>query len=82
MRVLGPKSEPLQARNASAIRAWNLLSNGMGGIDWQGFERIAAHLCITDEEWLIESLHAIKSHRPPKGGFGDMPDDEEPDDLT
>lgn len=77
MQVLGPESEPLSERNHFALRAWALLSNGMGGIDWQGFERVAAHLCITDEEWLIESLCAIKTHRPPQGIGGPDDDDED-----
>lgn len=65
--MLDPSAEPVSERNVLAIRAWNLLSNGMGGLDWQGFDRIVRHLSIDDEEWLIESLNAIRSHRPSEG---------------
>lgn len=81
MQVLGPEAAPLSERNHFALRAWTLLSNGMGGLDWQGFERVAAHLCITDEEWLIESLYAIKTHRPPEGLLGPDDDDTDAHDL-
>lgn len=65
--MLGAHIEPLQERNARAIRAWNLLANGMGGIDWNGFDRIVEHLSIDDEEWLVESLYAIRFHKPDAG---------------
>jgi hypothetical protein len=78
--VLGAEPQPLTLDNALAIRAWNMLANGMGGIDWQGFDRIARHLCIEDDEWLIESLYAIRTHRPPEG-FEDMSNDDKPETL-
>jgi hypothetical protein len=76
--VLGANEVQITECNAKAIRAWTLLANGMGGIDWQGFERIAEHLCIDDDEWLIESLHAIRCHRPDDP----PPDTTEPDAPT
>lgn len=50
---------------ARAIRAWNLLANGMGGLDWTGLPYAVAHLGITDVPLLIEQLLVIKTHKPP-----------------
>jgi hypothetical protein len=44
---------------------WNLLSNGYGGIDWDGLQIMVARFGITDVEGLIDDLGAIKSWRPP-----------------
>lgn len=49
---------------AAAIRAWNLLCNGMGGIDWAGFHLVATTLGVTDIEGLIDRLAVIKRHQP------------------
>jgi hypothetical protein len=46
-----------------AIRAWNLLSNGMGGVDWAGLPYVVALLGIDDIETLINRLGVIKTHR-------------------
>ncbi len=51
-----------------ALRTWNLLSNGMGGIDWAGLPLVVALLGITDIEGLLHRLQVIKTHRPPQDG--------------
>lgn len=47
-----------------AIRGWNLLSNGMGALDWSGLPIVCALLGVTDIEGFITRLSVIKSHRP------------------
>lgn len=47
-----------------AIRAWNLLADGNGGVHWQGLELVAGWLGITDLEGLMTRLEIIKGHRP------------------
>jgi hypothetical protein len=49
-----------------AIEAWNLLSNGQGGIDWSGMPTVVAYLGIHDVEDLIHRLRVIKQHKPPE----------------
>ena len=48
------------------MQAFNLLSNGHGGIDWAGYPRVCEHLGIdaADEEDLIDRLAVIKTHNP------------------
>ena len=57
-----------------AIRAWNLLSNGHGGLDWAGLPVVCEHLGIDDPTSLIDRLQVIKTHRPdsaqPQGAAG------------
>lgn len=48
------------------MQAYNLLANGMGGIDWAGLEVVAAYLGIQRIDPLIHALGVIKAHRPPK----------------
>ena len=52
--------------DSQAIRAWNLLANGMGGLDWSGLPYACAHLGITDIDGLITRLQIIKGHKPPE----------------
>ena len=47
-----------------ALRAWRLLSNGMGGLDWAGLPIVAASLGIDDPQKLIDRLLVIRSYRP------------------
>lgn len=51
-----------------AIAAFNLLSNGMGGIDWSGLNVVVTKLGIEDLEGLIDRLALIKNHRPQNTG--------------
>jgi len=57
---------------AQAVRAWNHLSNGMGGIDWQGLDAVTTLLQVADEqvELLLVRLLAIKTYKPPGGAHG------------
>lgn len=48
------------------MRAWNLLANGMGGIDWAGLEVVVAYLGVRDVESLVDRLQVIKLHKPPE----------------
>ncbi len=54
-----------------AIRAWNMLGNGMGGIDWAGLDVVCAWLGITDIEGLMARLNIIKHHEPESSHHGD-----------
>jgi hypothetical protein len=47
-----------------ALRAWNHLATGMGGIDWAGLPIVAELLGFDDPEALIELLLTIKTHKP------------------
>lgn len=51
-----------------AMRTWNMLANGMGGLDWAGLPLAVALLGITDVEGLLHRLQVIKQHRPPTAG--------------
>ena len=51
-----------------AIVAFNLLSNGMGGIDWSGLDVVVTKLGIEDVEGLIDRFYVIKNHRPQTEG--------------
>lgn len=43
--------------------AFNLLANGMGGIDWAGLPLVCGWLGIADVEGLMQRLSVIKLHR-------------------
>lgn len=51
-----------------AMKAWNMLANGMGGLDWAGLPAVLAYLGITDVDGLIHRLQVIKLHKPPEAG--------------
>lgn len=63
--MLGQR-DPLTAENGAAIKAYNLLSNGTGGIDWAGLDVVVEMLGIEDVEALIEALLCIRL-RPRRG---------------
>ena len=44
---------------------FNLLANGMGGLDWQGLPLACGWLGITDVDGLMSRLQQIKLHRKP-----------------
>lgn len=52
--------DPLSAANGLALAAYNLLANGMGGIDWAGLDVVVELLGIDDVEALIEALLCIR----------------------
>lgn len=47
-----------------AIRAYNLLTDGMGGLNWAGLPLVAGWLGIQDLDALLARLEVIKLHRP------------------
>lgn len=49
-----------------AARAWRMLGNGMGGIDWAGLPLVAAHLGVTDAQGLLDALETLLTHDPAK----------------
>lgn len=49
-----------------AVKAWNLVANGMGGIDWAGLPAACAWLGIDDIDSLIARLLVIKTHKAPE----------------
>lgn len=58
-----PQKDPL---HNLAIKAWNLLGNGMGGVDWAGFPYVVELLGVQDPEQLMGHLLHIKAYRPPE----------------
>lgn len=48
----------------AASRAYALLANGMGGLDWAGLPLVAEMLGVTDIEMFVHRLSVIKLHRP------------------
>lgn len=53
-----------------AIRAFNLLANGTGGIDWAGLPVVVELLGVEDIEDLLHRLEVIRMHKPPEGPQG------------
>jgi hypothetical protein len=49
-----------------AIRVFNGLSNGMGGLDWAGLPMMCALHGVRDVEGLLYRLLTIKTHRAPE----------------
>lgn len=47
-----------------AVRVWNTLANGMGGLDWAGLPLLVECLGIDDVEQLVHDLAVIKRHQP------------------
>lgn len=56
-----PPPEPGHCE-VQAIQAWNLLSDGAGGIDWSGMPLVCEYLGIDDLDGLIGRLQAIRQH--------------------
>ena len=52
--------------DAVAFRAYSLLSNGMGGIDWAGLPLVCEWLGVSDVDGLLHRLSVIKAHKPPE----------------
>lgn len=61
-----------------ALRVWNMLSNGMGGMDWAGLQLAVAMFGIVDVEGLIDRLLLIKAYKPPEQGDPPPLPDQEP----
>lgn len=54
-----------------ASRAFSMLANGMGGIDWSGLPYVVEILGVSDVEMLVHRLMVMKTHRPDvPGGKG------------
>lgn len=49
-----------------AIRVFNFVSNGMGGIDWSGLPYAIALYGVVDVEGLLLRLNIMKCHHPDK----------------
>lgn len=62
----GEEAPEATPQDLLALRAWRLLGNGMGGIDWAGLPIVAELLGVTDPERLIEQLLVIRAHKPPQ----------------
>ena len=58
-----------------AIEGFQMLSNGMGGIDWAGLPIVAALLGVADLEAFARHLITIKTYRPDKVDTQDTPED-------
>lgn len=52
--------------DAQAIRAFNALANGQGGLDWAGLPLVCEWLGVEDVEGLLERLAVIRAHKPPE----------------
>ena len=53
-----------RADDREAIRAWNLLADGSGGIDWAGLPLVCELLGVTELEPFLMRLEVIKNHHP------------------
>jgi hypothetical protein len=51
--------------SSEAIRCWNFLNNGMGGIDWKGLELAVEFYGVKDVEGLIRRMLIVKGHKKP-----------------
>ena len=49
-----------------AIRVYNALANGSGGLDWAGLPVVCEWMGIEDLDGLMQRLIVIKTHRPPE----------------
>lgn len=49
-----------------AIRIFNGLSNGVGGLDWAGLPLLVTYHGVRDVEGLLHRLLVIKGHHPPQ----------------
>lgn len=49
-----------------AVRVFNVLYDGMGGLNWQGLEMWAAKLGVDDIDDLLTRLEIIKMHKRPE----------------
>lgn len=56
--------------DATALHAFALLANGMGGLDWAGLEVVVAHLGIDDVGALVDRLLVIKTWKRPEAPEG------------
>jgi hypothetical protein len=49
-----------------AIRAWNLMSDGNGGVRWDALDLAVQMYDVADVPGLVQRLVIIKTHRPPE----------------
>lgn len=49
-----------------AIKIYNALANGMGGLDWAGLPLMCGLHGVQDVESIVHRLITIKTHRPPE----------------
>jgi len=63
----GEEAEPPTPASLTAWKAWLMLTNGMGALDWAGLEPVAAVLGVPDAdlELFIHRLLLIKLYRKP-----------------
>jgi hypothetical protein len=57
------ETTPVDPLHLQAITAWNLLANGMGGLDWSGLPIVCEYLGVHDPEALIDRLAVIRQHQ-------------------
>lgn len=51
-----------------AIKVWNMLGDGNGGLDYSGLPIVVEWLGITDIDGLLNRLSVIKTHDPKRSG--------------
>lgn len=61
----GETPPPPTDDDVMAIRVFNGLANGMGGLDWAGLPLLCAYHGVRDVEGLLHRLLVIKAHRKP-----------------
>jgi hypothetical protein len=63
----GEEPEPPTPASLVAWKAWLMLSNGMGALDWAGVEPVADLLGVPDSDFelFIDRLLLIKLYRKP-----------------
>lgn len=65
VQIEGDNAPTTTDMDAAAIRCWNLLATGQGGMDLGGLELAMAWLGITDVDGLMHRLYLIRTHTPP-----------------
>ena len=68
VEVEGATAPEASPGDVTAIRLWNLLATGSGGIDFAGLELAAEWLGVTDIDGLLTRLAVIRTHKPAKAG--------------
>lgn len=69
----GEDPPEITSDDAMAIRIFNGLSNGMGGLDWAGLPLLVALHDVRDVEGLLHRLHTIKVHQARQDARPDKP---------
>ena len=62
----GEDQPEASTEDINAMRIYNMLSNGTGGLDWAGLPYAVGMYGVRDVEGLMHRLVVIKTHRRPE----------------